>query len=134
MYYLYRYFLFLIKKIYYKNKAKKIKFLLVKIPKRDSELDKSQDNIQSMKQNIEVMNQVLKNVYSIYKSDFISKRLGQDYVSLEILVEKELIKFIIGVPEEYVETFEKMISNFYPGSVIDQIARPKLLEAGKYMR
>ena len=126
--------IWIIKKFYYKNKAKNIKFLLVKIPKRDSELDKSQDNIQSMKQNIEVMNQVLKNVYSIYKSDFLSRVLGQDYISLEILVERELIKFILGVPAEYVETFEKMISNFYPGSVIDVIERPKLLEAWKYMR
>lgn len=122
-----------IKYYYYLPKAKKLKFLLVKIPKRDSELDKSQDNTQSMKQNIEIMNQILKNVYSIYKTDFVSRLLWQDYISLEILVEKEIIKFIVGVPEEYVDSFEKLISSFYPGSVIDEILRPKLLEWWKFM-
>ena len=33
----------------------------------------------------------------------------------------------------YVETFEKMISSFYPGCVIDVVPQPSFLEAGKYV-
>ena len=63
----------------------------------------------------------------------MARLLGQNYISLEIIVENEVIKFIIWVPKDYVETFEKMISSFYPGSVVDEIKRPKLLEAWKFM-
>jgi hypothetical protein len=44
-----------------------------------------------------------------------------------------LIKFFLGVPEEFVETFEKLISSFYPGAVIDEVPQPMFLEAGKYL-
>jgi len=37
------------------------------------------------------------------------------------------------VPEEFVETFEKLISSFYPGAVIDEVSQPMFLEAGKYL-
>jgi len=82
-----------------------------------------------MKQNIEIMNQVLKNFYAVYSNKRKENNLIQNYVSMELLVEKEMIKFIIGVPKDYVETIEKNISSFYPGAVIDFIDQPKLLEA-----
>lgn len=103
------------------------------MPRTDSDKDKSNDAIQNMKQNIEVMTQILKNFTAIYSDSFWDKYFGQPSVSCEILVEKELIKFILWVPQEYLETFEKMISSFYPGAVIDHIEQPKLLEAGKYL-
>ena len=52
---------------------------------------------------------------------------------MEMLIEKEMIRFIMGVPEEHVENMEKLISSFYIGAVVDPIDAPKLLEAGKYM-
>jgi len=85
-----------------------------------------------MKQNIEIMNQVFKNFYSIYSRDFKSRYILQNYISLEIVVEKEMIKFVIWTPKDYIETFEKMISGFYPGSVIDNIDQPKLLDTWKF--
>lgn len=51
---------------------------------------------------------------------------------MEMLVEREIIKFVIGIPKEYIETLEKVISSFYAGSVVDYIEQPKLLDAGKY--
>jgi len=50
-----------------------------------------------------------------------------------MFIEKEIIKFIMGVPDEHVETMEKLISSFLIGAVVDPIDQPKLLEAGKYM-
>lgn len=79
------------------------------------------------------MNQIYKNFYSIIDDKRTHKKFGHNYVSMEILIEKEVIKFIIGAPEEHVETIEKLISSFFIGAVVDPIDQPKLLEAGKYM-
>jgi len=54
-------------------------------------------------------------------------------MSVEYIVENELIKFVMWVPQKYVETLQQMIGAFYPGSVVDVIDQPKLLEAGKYL-
>ncbi len=86
-----------------------------------------------MKQNIELMNQLYKNFYAIVSDSLVYKILGNNYIGMELLVEKEMIKFVLGVPQEYLENVEKMISSFYVGAVIDLIPQPKLLEAGKYM-
>lgn len=109
-----------------------LRFLHIKIPKKAWDADQKWDTTQSMKQNIEIMNQILKNLNALTKTNFISRKTRQPYCSLEILVEKEMIKYIMAVPADYVETFEKFISSFYPGSVIDYIDQPKLCETGKY--
>ncbi|MDP2669606.1 MAG: hypothetical protein Q8O99_00950 [bacterium] len=125
--------IFLLQRMRYRLHAQKIRFLQIKMPRNESDLDKSNDAIQNMKQNIEVMNQVYKNFYAIYSEKLRDKLFGQPYISCELVVEKELIKFFLGVPEGYIETFEKLISSFYPGSVIDLVDQPTFLEAGKYM-
>lgn len=84
------------------------------MPRNDSDQDKGNDNIQSMKQNHEVMNQIYKNFYSLYNDDWKHRYFGQEHVSCEILVEKEVIKFNMAVPKDHIETFEKHISSFYP--------------------
>ena len=52
---------------------------------------------------------------------------------MELFIEREVIKFILGVPEDFVENVEKMISSFYTGAVVDLIPMPKLMEAGKFI-
>lgn len=79
------------------------------------------------------MNQIYKNFYSIVEDKWKFKKFGNNYISMEMFIEKEVIKFIMGVPEEHVETMEKLISSFYIGAVVDPIDEPKLLEAGKFM-
>jgi hypothetical protein len=113
--------------------ANNLRFLQIKMPKTESEMDKSNDAIQGMKQNIEIMNQVYKNFYAISSKKLVDRFFGQPSIACELIVEKEIIKFLLAVPVDYVETFEKIISSFYPGAVIDKIDQPKLLEAGKYM-
>lgn len=115
--------------------AKKMRFLQIKIPKSVTTkgADEGGDSIKDMKQNIQIMNQIYKNFYSIVEDKRKFKNLGQNYISMEMFIEKEVIKFIMGVPEEHVETMEKLISSFLIGAVVDPIDQPKLLEAGKYM-
>jgi hypothetical protein len=86
-----------------------------------------------MKQNIEVMNQIYKNFYAVFNDSRSYKIFGNNYISIELFIEKEMIKFILAVPEEYLDNVEKMISSFYIGSVIDTIPQPKILEAGKFI-
>jgi hypothetical protein len=52
---------------------------------------------------------------------------------MEILVEREIIKFILGVPEDHLMTMQQMIASFYSGALVEIIDEPKLLEGGKYM-
>lgn len=118
-----------------KEQAAEIRFLQVQIPKnavaRSSDID-AKDHIQSMKQNIELMNQVYKNFYAIFDSGWKNKKFGNNAISMEILVEKEVIKFILWVPKDHIVTVEKMIASFYSGAIVAHIKQPKLLEAGKY--
>jgi hypothetical protein len=103
------------------------------MPRNESDQDKSNDAIQSMKQNIEVMTQVYKSFYAISTGNIRDRWFWQPSISCELIVEKELIKFFLGVPAIFVETFEKLISSFYPGAVIEEVPQPMFLEAGKYL-
>lgn len=80
------------------QQASNIRFLQVQIPKnavaRSSDID-AKDHIQSMKQNIELMNQVYKNFYAIFDGGWRNKYFGNNAISMEIFVEKEVIKFIL---------------------------------------
>ncbi len=121
-----------LRNFHYKRKADDFRFLQIKIPRKSSESDKEKDNIKQMKQNIEVMNQIYKNFYSVITRKLTDRIFGYDSVSLEMFVEKENIKFILWVPVNNLESFEKIISSFYPWCVVDRIPQPQLLEAGKY--
>jgi len=117
------------------TQSKKIRYLQIKIPKTVTTKwgEDGSDSIKDMKQNIQIMNQVYKNFYAISEDKFSYNTFGQNYISMEMFIEKEVIKFIMGVAEEHIETMEKLISSFYIGAVVDPIDQPKILEAGKYM-
>lgn len=118
------------------TQADHMRFLQIKIPKnavaKSSDIDAT-DHIQTMKNNIEIMNQIYKNFSAIFEDKRKFRKLWNNYISMEILVEKEIIKFIIWVPEDHIITLEKMISSFYPWAIIESVDQPKLLEAWKFM-
>lgn len=124
-----------IKKHRYKQ-SQKIRFLQVRVPKnavaRSSDIEAS-DHVSTMKDNIALMNQVYKNFYAISDSELIKKKLWDNYISMEILVENEVIKFFVWVPEDHVLTVQKMIASFYPWALVEIVDQPKLLEAWKFM-
>ena len=123
------------KKKHREKQSLDFRFLQVQIPKnavaRSSDID-AKDHIQSMKQNIELMNQVYKNFYAVFDDSWKNKRYGNNYISMEIVVEKEVIKFFLWVPKEHLITVEKMISSFYAWAIVEEVKQPKLLDAGKY--
>jgi len=81
-----------------KKQAENLRFLQVRIPKnavaRNSDID-AKDHANSMKDNIALMNQVYKNFYAIYEKELEEAKLGNNYISMEILADKEVIKFIL---------------------------------------
>ncbi len=118
------------------DQSKKLKFLSIKIPKiaaKNSWDIEVTDHIQDMKQNIQLMNQVYKNFYALYDSSYSAQKLWQDYIVLELYIEKESIKLMLAVPDRFVDNVEKMISSFYPGAVVESISQPLFLESGKYI-
>jgi len=119
-----------------KKLARRLRFVQVKIPlksvSKSQDLD-ANDHIQNMKQNIEVMNQIYKNFYAVYDDSWRARKLWQKYMSMEIFIEKESIKFIMAIPKDYVSNLEKTIAWFYSWSNVDIIWQTKLLEAGKFM-
>ncbi len=135
IFFIYHLILLKLQKNHSKNQINKLRFLQVKISKnvvKTAEWDTG-DSVWNMKQNIEIMNQIYKNLYSIFDDSWAHKKLGNNYVSVEIFIERETIKFIIGVPKNHIETLEKNIWSFYPWSVVEHIKQPKLMEKGKYI-
>ena len=123
------------KKKHREKQALDFRFLQVQIPKnavaRSSDID-AKDHIQSMKQNIELMNQVYKNFYAVFDDSWKNKHYGNNYISMEIVVEREVIRFFLWVPKEHLVTVEKMISSFYAWAIVEQVKQPKLLDTGKF--
>ena len=118
------------------NQSKKIRFLQVRVPKnavaRSSDIEAS-DHVNSMKDNIALMNQVYKNFYAISDPNLLKRKLWDNYISMEIVVEHEVIKFFVWVPEDHLLTVQKMIASFYPWALVEIVSQPKLLEAWKFM-
>ena len=87
-----------------------IKFLQVKIQKNAVAKSwdiEATDHIQGMKNNIELMNQVYKNFYSIFEDSRKYKKLWNNYISMELFIEKEQIKYILWVPNTHISTVKK---------------------------
>ena len=118
------------------SQSKKIRFLQVRVPKnavaRSSDIEAS-DHVSTMKDNIALMNQVYKNFYAISDTDLLKKKLWDNYISMEIVVEHEVIKFFVWVPEDHLLTVQKMIASFYPWALVEIVSQPKLLDAWKFM-
>lgn len=115
-----------------KNQAANLQCIMIKIP--HAGVSKSgdvhaADMIQTMKQNVEVMNQIYKNFSSLIEDDWQHRRFGNDYLVLELLVENELIKWVLAVPADQLEAVEQSIGGFYPGAVIDRVEQPSVLDA-----
>jgi hypothetical protein len=80
-----------------------------------------------MKDNIALMNQVYKNFYAISDPDLLKRKLWDNYLSMELVVENEVIKFFVWVSEDHILTMKKMIASFYPWALLDITSQPKLL-------
>ena len=125
------YLFLLFAKKHARQQSENMRYLLVRI-QNDSWTDQSKSTITTMKQNIELMNQFLKNSISLLQDNSKHKWFWQPYISLELIWEWEMIKFVVWSPKEYLWYIEQTLGSFYPGSSIDRIPMPKILDEGKY--
>lgn len=118
------------------KQAENLRFIQVKLEKKAVAKSwdiEATDHTQQMKDNIEVMNQVFKNFYCIYEDNRKNRVFWNNYISMELVVEKEIIKYFLWIPKEHVSTVKKMIAAFYPTAFIEDCTAPLFLEAWKYM-
>jgi len=88
------YLFFIFRKNHRIQQSDSMRYLLIRI-QNEVGSDPNKSTIGSMKQNLELMNQFLKNMMSLWQNDVRHKLLGQPYISLELIGEEELIKFVL---------------------------------------
>jgi ribosomal silencing factor RsfS len=58
----------------------------------------------------------------MYSSKYIARLKGQDFLSLEVVAQNNLIDFYIVVPEELSRMVEKQLTTFYPDVYIEYVS------------
>lgn len=108
-------------------------FLKIKIPKKDSKEDKETDSEslganRDFKDQVGIMKQVFESISAIYRKEWYSPFLGQDFLSFEYVVQNNLIDFYAVVPYQLVSVIEKQITAAYPDSYIEEVPDYNLFE------
>ncbi len=125
--------------LYYERKrAERLEFIQIKIPKQDSKEEKDAlgDEYGMDKDFVKLssaMTQLYEALFSTSSGSFTKTHiLGQNYISLEYIVEEGLIKYVMAFPPAFKDSAIKQISAMYPTCVIDPIERPNIVENRKY--
>jgi len=93
--------------------------LLVAVP-RDNEVK------------IDAMDQVFSALHSIRKKGwwFFDRLVRQEHISLEIIAQKEDIRFYISCPRHLLDLVEKQIHGAWPGGDVTQVPEPNIFSKG----
>lgn len=98
-------------------------FLRVQVTKRESKEEQDQDQVggvKDFKEAIGIMTQFYDSIYAIYSGDWKNKYQGEDFISLEYVVEKGQIYFYLVVPLYLKSLIEKQVTGFFPEAYIEQ--------------
>lgn len=81
---------------------------------------------------IDAMDQVFSALHSIRKKGwwFFDRLKRQEHLSLEIIAQKEDIRFYISCPRHLVDLVEKQIHGAWPGADVTQIPEPNIFSKG----
>ena len=121
------------------QRAKKLKYIQVKIPRQDAKEEKDEigEEYGQDKTFIKLttaMTQLLDGFSSLKSGTFVRKYFTrQDYLSLEYIVEKGMIKYVLAIPEHFLQSATKQITALYPSSIIEPITKPEIVEKRKYV-
>jgi len=121
------------------KRAEKLRYIQVKIPRQDAKEEKDElgEEYGQDKTFIKLttaMKQLLDGFSSIKSGTFIRKYFTrQDYISLEYVVEKGMIKYVLAIPESFMQSASKQITALYPASIIEPISKPEIVENRKYI-
>lgn len=99
-------------------------FLKVQMAKKESkeEQDLEQSSgAKDFKEAIGVMAQMFDSLHSIYSGDWKNKYTGEDFLSLEYVVQEDQIYFYLIVPNDLISLVEKQITGFFPDAYVEQV-------------
>ena len=108
-------------------------FLRVTMSRKDSDTDEKKEVIRDFKEQISLMEQLLSNLKSLYRGNFLSWILGQEYFSFEYTAHKNEIFFYIIVPRASKLLVEKQIIGFYPDCMIEETGEINIFAQKKFI-
>jgi hypothetical protein len=118
--------LWLIREHFNRKRSLTMTFLKIRIPKKESKEDKEADT-QSMGANtdfrdsIGVMKQFFESIFALHEGKWIPRMKGQEFLSMEYVVQDNVIDFYIVVPQGLTDMIEKQVTSFYPDTYIEQV-------------
>jgi hypothetical protein len=110
----------------------KLSFLMVTMPKKNSDLDEKHETQKDFKETIWLMEQLLSSLKSITSHKIAKKILWQDFISLEYVAHEWQIMFYVVCPNNYKELIEKQINWFYPDAIIEETQEVNIFKNRKY--
>lgn len=108
-------------------------FLRVIMSRKDSDTDEKKDVIRDFKEQISLMEQLLSNLKSLYRGNFVSWLFGQEYFSFEYTAHKNEIYFYMVVPRSAKLLVEKQIIGFYPDCLIEETGEINIFSEREYI-
>ncbi len=114
-----------------KRRSKEMGFLRVVMARKDSDSDEKKETIRDFKEQISLMEQLLSNLKSLYRGNFLGWLLGQEYISFEYTAHANEIYFYIVVPRKSKLLVEKQIIGFYPDCLIEETSEINIFENRK---
>lgn len=114
-----------------KRRSKEMAFLRVVMARKDSDSDEKKETIRDFKEQISLMEQLLSNLKSLYRGNFVGWLLGQEYISFEYTAHANEIYFYLVVPRKSKLLVEKQIIGFYPDCLIEETSEINIFENRK---
>ena len=114
------------------KRAKKLVFLKITLPKKESDLDEKKETTKDFKEMVWLMEQLFSSLKSIYSKKIIRKILWQDIITFEYIAHEWEIFFYTIVPRKYKFLIEKQINWFYTDALIEEVEELNIFKNKKY--
>ena len=114
------------------KRSLRLTFLMITMPKKNSDLDEKQETTKDFKEMVSLMEQLLASLNSISSNKLKKKVLWQDHISLEYVAHNSEIYFYVVCPFNYKNLIEKQINWFYPDAIIEETPEKNIFKDRKY--
>jgi len=126
----YKYLIWMFRYVVHIKLAKKIIFMRITLPRKDTQKDKEKQEEKDFKEKIAIMAQFYRNIHEIREINLKNKIrnyfLNLDFVSFEIVAQNKQLDFYVVTLPYYQELIEKQITSYYPDADI-QITEPYVI-------
>ena len=111
-------------------------FLLITLPRDDSEKDKQKDTEKDFREKVSIMAQFFRSLHETSELNLMNslktRILKNNIFSFEIVAQQKVVNFYVSTPKYYQKIIEKQITASYPGADIEPVEEYKpILEKSK---